>query len=74
MIPNGEIFYSVMDRLKKFCRIVSHGAVLNLFGLLIMQGPLDHFWTMYISGCGVSKVIMKEISKLLLIIGMLIIF
>ena len=28
-----------------------------------MQGPLDHFWTMYISGCGVSEVVMKEISK-----------
>ena len=74
MIPNGESFYSVMDRLKKFlerfwqsdeevCTIVSHGAVLNCFGLMIMQSPLDHFRTMYMSGCGVSKVIMKGISK-----------
>ena len=74
MIPNGETFYSVMDRLKKFlerfwqsdeevCTIASHGAVLNCFGLMIMQAPLDHFWTMYMSGCGVSKVVMKGISK-----------
>ena len=63
-----------MDRLKKFlekfwqseeevCTIVSHGAVFNCLGLLIMQSPLDHFWTMYMSGCGVSKVYMKGISK-----------
>ena len=74
MIPNGETFYSVMDRLKKFlerfwqsdeevCTIASHGAVLNCLGLMIMQAPLDHFWTMYMSGCGVSKVIMKGIAK-----------
>ena len=41
MIPNGESFYSVMDRLKKFlekfwqsdeevCTIVTHGAVITL--------------------------------------------
>ena len=73
MIPNGESFYSVMDRLRKFlerfwqsneevCTIVSHGAVTNLFALLIMQAPLTQFRTMYMSGCGVSKVIMKDIS------------
>ena len=75
MIPNGETFYSVMDRLKKFlekfwqsdeevCTIVSHGAVLNCLGLIIMQAPLTHFWSMYMSGCGVSKIIMKDISKI----------
>ena len=75
MIPNGESFYSVMDRLKKFlerfwqsdeevCTIVSHGAVLNLLGLIIMQAPLTHFWSMDMSGCGVSKIVMKDISKI----------
>ena len=74
MIPNGESFYSVMDRLRQFlerfwqsdeevCTIVSHGAITNLFGLLIMQAPLHNFRTMSMSGCGVSKVIMKGISE-----------
>ena len=51
MISNRESFYSVLDRLKKFlekfwqsneevCTIIIHGAVLNLFGLLIMHAPL----------------------------------
>ena len=75
IVPNGESFYSVMDRLRKFlekfwqsdeeiCTIVSHGAVLNCLGLVIMQAPLSHFWSMYMSGCGVSKIIMKDVSRI----------
>ena len=74
MVPNGETFYCVMDRLRKFlerfwlsdeevCTIASHGTVTNCFGLLIMQSPISQFWTMYMSGCGVSKIIMKGIDK-----------
>ena len=72
-MPNGETFYSVMDRLRKFlvrfwlsdeevCTIVTHGAVTNILSLMITQAPLEKFWTMYLSGCGVAKVKMKGIS------------
>ena len=72
-MPNGETFYSVMDRLRRFlvrfwlgdeevCTIVSHGAITNIFSLMLIQAPLEKFWTMYMSACGVSKVKMKGIS------------
>ena len=72
-MPNGETFYSVMDRLRRFlvrfwlgdeevCTIVSHGAITNIFSLMLVQAPLEKFWTMYMSACGVSKVKMKGIS------------
>ena len=73
-MPNGESFYSVMDRLRRFlikfwesdeevCTIVSHGAITNVLSLMIVQAPLEKFWTMYISACGVSKIKMKGISE-----------
>ena len=70
---NGETFYSVMDRLRRFlvrfwesdeevCTIVSHGAITNVLSLMLIQAPLEKFWTMYMSACGVSKIKMKGIS------------
>ena len=72
-MPNGETFYSVMDRLRRFfvrfwesdeqtCTIVSHGAITNIISLMLTQAPLDKFWTMYMSACGVSKVYIKGIN------------
>ena len=71
-IPEGETFYSVMDRLRLFfvrfwesdeneCTIVSHGAITNILSLMFLQAPLEKFWSMYMSACGVSKVQMKSI-------------
>ena len=73
-MPNGETFYSVMDRLRRFLvrfwesdedvlTIVSHGAITNIMSLMVIQAPLEKFWTMYMSACGVSKVKMKGISE-----------
>ena len=67
IIPEGETFYSVMDRLRLFfvkfwesdqeeCTIVSHGAITNILSLMFLQTPLEKFWSMYMSACGVSKV------------------
>jgi len=72
IIPQGETFYSVMDRLRLFfvrfwesdeeeCTIVSHGAITNILSLMFLQAPLEKFWSMYMSACGVSKVQMKSI-------------
>ena len=72
IIPEGETFYSVMDRLRLFfvkfwesdeeeCTIVSHGAITNILSLMFLQTPLEKFWPMYMSACGVSKVQMKSI-------------
>ena len=73
IIPNGETFYGVMARLRHFfikfwesdeniCTIVSHGAVTNVMALMFIGAPLEKFWTMYMAGCGVSKVYMKGIN------------
>ncbi len=72
IIPQGETFYSVMDRLRLFfvkfwesdeteCTIVSHGAITNILSLMFLQAPLEKFWSMYMSACGVSKIQMKSI-------------
>ena len=61
-----------MDRLRLFfvkfresdeneCTIVSHGAITNILSLIFLQAPLEKFWSMYISACGVSKIQMKSI-------------
>ena len=71
-IPEGETFYSVMDRVRLFlvkfwesdeeiCTVVSHGTITNVLALMITQAPLQKFWTMYMSACGVSKIQMKSI-------------
>ena len=71
-LPQGETFYSVMDRLRLFfvkfwesdeteCTIVSHGAITNILSLMFLQAPLEKFWSMYMSACGVSKIQMKSI-------------
>jgi len=72
IIPEGETFYSVMDRLRLFfvkfwesdeevCTIVSHGSVINILSLMFLQAPLEKFWSMHMSPCGVSKVQMNSI-------------
>jgi probable phosphoglycerate mutase len=72
IVPQGETFYAVMDRLRLFfvkfwqsdeevCTIVSHGAITNVLSLMFLQAPLEKFWSMYMSACGVSKVQMKSI-------------
>lgn len=73
-MPQGETFYSVMDRLRRFfvrfwesdekvVTIVSHGAITNIVSLMLLQAPLEKFWSMYMSACGVSKVIMKGVYQ-----------
>ena len=43
------------------CTIASHEAITNILSLMFLQAPLEKFWSMYISACGVSKVQMKSI-------------
>ena len=73
MIPNGESFYEVLDRIKKMLHkileskeekvcLVSHGAIFNLLGCYVCDSPLSKFWTFYMSGCGVCKIVMKGID------------
>ena len=72
IVPEGDTFYSVMDRLRRFfvkfwesdeevCTIVTHGAVTNVMSLMFLQAPLEMFNAMYMSACGVSKIQMKSI-------------
>ena len=72
IIPEGETFYAVMSRLRLFfvkfwesdeevCTIVSHGSIMNILSLMFLQAPLEKFWSMHMSPCGVSKVQMNSI-------------
>ena len=72
IIPEGETFYSAMDRLRLFlvkfwesdeevCTIVSHGSIVNILSLMFLQAPLEKFWSMQMSPCGVSKVHMNSV-------------
>jgi len=72
IIPEGETFYAVMNRLRIFlvkfwesdeevCTIVSHGSIMNILNLMFLQAPLEKFWSMKMSPCGVSKVQMNSV-------------
>ncbi|CAL5997315.1 Histidine_phosphatase superfamily protein [Hexamita inflata] len=72
-IPNGESFYQVIDRIDKMMRkiltstedivcLVSHGAIFNLLACYMFQSPLKNFWSFYMGGCAVSKIIIKDID------------
>lgn len=74
-IPNGESFYQVLDRIKKFfdrvldsdedniC-VVTHGAITNLVACFIADAPISKFWNFYMSGCGVSKLQLNSIDDI----------
>ena len=46
---------------EEVCTIVSHGSIMNILSLMLLQSPLEKFWTMHMSPCGVSKVQMNSI-------------
>ena len=60
LIPNGESFYSVVDRFRQFlfrilksdedniC-VVTHGTNLNLLGCFMFDAPFKKFWNFYMS-------------------------
>ena len=75
LVPNGESFYSVVDRFRKFlfrildsdeddvC-VVSHATNLNLLWCYIIDAPYNKFVKCTMSPCGVSKVIMEDIDDI----------
>ena len=46
---------------EEVCTIVSHGSIMNILSLMFLQAPLEKFWSMHMSPCGVSKVQMNSI-------------
>lgn len=75
LVPNGESFYSCVDRMRQFlfkilrsdednvC-VVSHGTNLNLLGCFIFDAPFKKFWNFYMSACGVTKIVMNDIDDI----------
>ena len=75
LIPNGESFYSVVDRFRQFlfrilksdedniC-VVTHGMNLNLLGCFMFDAPFKKFWNFYMSACGVTKIVMNDIDDI----------
>ena len=61
-----------MDRLRLFlvsfwqseeevCTIISHRSIINVLSLMFLQAPLEKFWSMNMSPCGVSKIQMNSV-------------
>ncbi len=67
LIPNGETFYQVLDRLHRlFLRLrkqeeknvvlVTHGAVINLIFVYLTETHPSHYWNFYVKPCSISHV------------------
>ena len=67
LIPNGETFYQVLDRLHRlFLRmrdqkeenvvLVSHGAVINLIFVYLTEAHPSHYWNFYVKPCSISQI------------------
>ncbi|MHA1827490.1 MAG: histidine phosphatase family protein [Candidatus Heimdallarchaeaceae archaeon] len=71
IIPEGETFYQVLDRLHRlFLRLrkqkernialVSHGAVINLIFVYLTGTHPSHFWDFYVKPCSISHITLRE--------------
>ena len=67
IIPNGETFYQVFDRLHRlFMRLrdqkednivlVSHGAVINLIFVYLTETHASHYWNFYADPCSITMI------------------
>ncbi|MCG3227138.1 MAG: histidine phosphatase family protein [Candidatus Heimdallarchaeota archaeon] len=67
LIPNGETFYQVLDRLHRlFLRLrtqeeenvvlVTHGAAINLIFVYLTETHPSHYWNFYVDPCSISQV------------------
>ena len=72
IIPEGETFYTVMNRVRLFfvkfwesdeevCTIVSYDSIMNILSIMILQVHLEKFQSIHMSPCGISKVQMNSI-------------
>lgn len=74
LIPNGETFYQVLDRLHRlFLRLrtqeeenialVSHGAVINLIFVYLTETHPSHYWNFYVDPCSISHIKLNKDGK-----------
>ncbi len=67
LIPNGETFYQVLDRLHRLFQrlrtqeeekvvLVSHGAAINLIFVYLTGTHPSHYWNFYVDTCSISHV------------------
>jgi probable phosphoglycerate mutase len=67
LIPNGETFYQVLDRIHRlFLRLreqkeknvvlVSHGAAINLIFVYLTENHPSHYWNFYVKPCSISQI------------------
>ena len=75
LIPGGETFYQVLDRIHRlFLRLreqkeknvvlVSHGAVINLIFVYLTETHPSHYWNFYVKPCSISKVKLHSSGKI----------
>ena len=78
LIPGGETFYQVLDRLHRlFLRLrqqeemnvalVTHGAVINLIFVYLTETHPSHYWDFYVKPCSVSQVKLHKNGKISLV-------
>lgn len=67
IIPNGETFYQVLDRIHRLFKrlstqkeknivLVSHGAVINLIFVYLTRTDPSQFYSFYVNPCSITKI------------------
>ncbi|MBY9001023.1 MAG: histidine phosphatase family protein [Candidatus Heimdallarchaeota archaeon] len=70
IIPNGETFYQVLDRIHRLFKrlqkqeeknivLVSHGAVINLIFVYLTRTDPSQFYSFYVKPCSITHISLK---------------
>jgi alpha-ribazole phosphatase len=71
IIPNGETFYQVLDRIHRLFKrlenqkeeniaLVSHGVVISLMFVYLYKTHPSNFWKFFVKPCSISHIVLKE--------------
>lgn len=71
IIPNGETFYQVLDRIHRLFKrlenqkeeniaLVSHGVVIALMFVYLYKTHPSNFWKFFVKPCSISHIVLRE--------------
>ena len=62
-------FVKFRESNEEVCTIVSHGSIMNILSIMILQTPLEKSWPMHMSPCGISNHSMLNIGMQIIPLG-----
>jgi len=79
VIPGGETFYQVLDRLHRLFKrlrsqneknvaLVTHGAVINLIFVYLTGTHPSHYWNFYVKPCSISNIKLRKDGRVSIIV------